>query len=552
MKYHVATSNKTIWQLLFFAVVGICFYLIYRYSLFLDDDYLFSFVWGTDRPVTSIKDALYSQSIAYMEGNGRFLVHSIVHLFCGVWGMTLFGVCNTLMFLLLCWITRKLTSKDNEHLILKGIILITLFWFFLPVPGITFLGNIAFSVNYLWTSVGILGFLWVYQQRKNDSSAKRWWHYTALMIFGILVGSLQEGVSIGIAGALFLYYCFHFKELRGQALFLVLGFWIGSLIILLAPGNFIRMENEQGALLHSSLKWLALTKLSYFKEMLFGIPVFLAVLLTLTGLFIGNRRYCKQFVRENHLYIGAILIDILFALVIAYNGKWQITCPALFAIILLAKWLFDVGEKWLVKYRIIVVSTMLLFVCSTYIPAYRLRQKLFQEHQELVRTAAGSTDGMVWGNYEVLGHVYQNNYDFLENYFRVVFYMGDEYHKRLLSGYLTKGKNMELITCVLPFSPEKIATYCSVDNQIIPDLPIYTAGNNPFLIICTDDSVTMQQLLTNETYIQQVHDILTKNKTKNTAVRFHGLGSEAFQFQGKHYVISYNRLLAGLAGQNKQ
>jgi hypothetical protein len=522
--------KKSLWGILAFCLLGIGFYLLYQYSLYLDDDYLFTFFTGTDHPIKSIKEALQSQMLAYMTWNGRFVIHTVVHLFCGIWGMKLFSVLNTFMFLVFFWFIIKLTIYGKRFAFLKGFLLVPILWFFIPILGVTFLGNIAFSVNYLWASVAILGFLLVFE--KCTTKRVSFFKSMMLIVFGLFIGSLQESFSVGVGGSLFIYYCSHFKELKGSRLYLVLGFWLGTLIIVGAPGNFYRMEGEQATMMDSGLKMFVLIKWSQFKNMFFGIPILNILLVVLVLMFIRNRTYALQYVKNNQIYLSAIVINLGFALVIAYKGQWQITSSVLFAIIMLVKLVFEKWEEQIHRYRVILISVAGVLMIVTYLSAWSIRRELYKEHSALVQVAKTTKNTVIWSDYEVMGRMYQQRYRFMENYFRVVFYMGDKYHKRLLSCYLTKGKNPNLVTCVLPFSPEKTSSFCTVENQLNTSIQLFKAASYPFFII---QASSKAKLLYNLDKLNELDEGGLHMFSLN------GLGCESFQYNGKYYTVIFHK-----------
>ena len=528
---HIPGKRFRPWVIPAFLALGAAFYLQYRYNLFLDDDYLFSSFTGSDRPIMSVRDALYSQTVAYMECNGRFVVHTIVHLFCSIWGRAIFSVVNTLVFLLFFWFMLRLTITGKKQLFVKAFLLVAVIWLFVPVQGIAFLGNIAFSVNYLWVSVVNLGFILLYQRKTKETS--RWWQSVLLLIFSLFAGSLQESFSVGIAGALLLYYGFHRKELKGQRLYLVLGYWLGTLIIVGAPGNFIRMLDNQGPLVHSSLKMLILTKWDYLKDIAFSVPVLTLLLVTLVLMFIRHKRSAIGFVKKNQIYLTAIAINLIFALVIAYMGPWQIIISALFTIIMLARPAFEKWEQLHVKYQAVILSAVAVFMITTYVSALEIRKELFTEHEALVQAARTTRTGIIQADYEVTGRAFQKRYRFMENYFRVVFYMGDSTHKHLLSVYLTKGKNPGLVKCVLPFSPKKAESFCTEEHRLLPSVPLFKAdAQQSFYIVKANSAAEICSCLA------KLNKYLGRPDLKSAPGH---RDCEVYRFRGHYYALVYDR-----------
>ena len=110
--------------------------------------------------------------------------------------------------------------------------------------------------------------------------------------------------------------------------------------------------------------------------------------------------------------------------------------------------------------------------------------------------------------------------------------MGDTYHKRILSSYLTKGQNPNLVTCVLPFSPGTIDSFCTAENQLVPNGAIFQAGIYPFYIVKTNnkaDRLKNRKVLDN--LLKAMHQLPNPD----------GLGVEDFLYKGYYYTIMYHR-----------
>ena len=171
------------------------FYILNTFSPFITDDYFYSFIiegdyWGDKvySPINSVIDVIKSQVYAYTHQNGRFLIHCFVQAFCGVWGFNLFKICGAIVFgLLLVGIIRLLRFQGTVAISDFSVACLSIFMF-IPVFGITFLGNISCSINYLWTSCAVIWWIYLYQKNQVCSKVR-----SCLLFFAsILVGSLQE------------------------------------------------------------------------------------------------------------------------------------------------------------------------------------------------------------------------------------------------------------------------------------------------------------------------------------------------------------------------
>ena len=228
---------------IFFIIIGVAFYLLDRFSLFIIDDYMYAFKYGTYEPIRTLKDIFESQCDHYMQHNGRFLVHCVVQLFCGILGVEWFRIFNTILFVLFCAMTTRLVCGTYRAPIMWYVLTSFAIWLFIPRIGMTILGNIACGVNYLWVGVANLYFLLVCDKLNKGHYSQSFISNIGYGILGTIIGSLQESFSIPIAGVLFLYYCFNYRQFTGAIVWLVSGYWLGSIILIIAPGNFVRLSN---------------------------------------------------------------------------------------------------------------------------------------------------------------------------------------------------------------------------------------------------------------------------------------------------------------------
>ena len=240
---------------IFGVIVLIAFYFLNRLSLSIGDDYWYSFVYDdvsdSYRRIDSFSDALNSQIGAYFSHNGRLIVHTVVSYFCGVLGETLFQIVNTIVFVLLCIGLVKLIRDEFGYLKNDKYVVVFGAFVLLPCPGTILLGSIAMCVNYLWVACATIYFILFYRSIVSGSLSNGLFVKTFCFTIALLYGSLQESFTVGVTFALFLYYCFHINKLRGNELWIVLGLILGSSLVVLSPGNFVRLEqvDSSGGLL---------------------------------------------------------------------------------------------------------------------------------------------------------------------------------------------------------------------------------------------------------------------------------------------------------------
>lgn len=430
---------------IFFIIIGVAFYLLDRFSLFIVDDYDYAFKFGTYERIQSLKDIFVSQFDHYMLRNGRFLVHCVVQLFCGILGIEWFRIINTIMFVLFCAITTRLVCRTYRIPIMWYTLTAFAIWLFIPRIGFTILGNIACGVNYLWVGVASVAFILLHQKvadAKLSTGAN-----IGLVVIGVLIGSLQESFSIPISGALFLYYCFNLKKFKGSVVWLVCGYWLGSIALIIAPGNFIRLQKEvstESIIIVSIRRFLAI-----FKDCWLLIVAVISHIVFLCK----SRINVRQFVSQNILLYMMLLIGLAFTIIIAYTGEHQLFFIGWLVILIMLKLLYAYWCSANVKIQQIVIVLILLCMIPMCGYTYKCRLKDYILYEQLVDNIKESQDGNVislnWYANEYRKSKFEKRYASAANFepkkhLTSMFYSGDTDH---LKNYIPCSlEELELLT----------------------------------------------------------------------------------------------------------
>lgn len=443
--------RKTDYLFLFIVLIG--FYILYRFSLFTLDDYYYSFigVWsdgvnGEYEPVNSLGDAIKSNIYDYIHWNGRFIIHTITSYFCGVLGVDIFRILNSIIFsLLIAGLIKLIRSEFGYNKTDKYIILFLLI-IFMPIPGYIFLGHIAGVTNYLWTSCAIVYFIILYNKTKENND------YNVcicilLLLTGIIIGSLQESFTIGISGALFIYYCYNIKKFRGSVVWLVIGFWIGTCIVTFAPGNFLRLLDSTSTNSSSVL----IKHVSQFAHLFFDSKLLPILTLSTIVLYIKNKHFIIEFLKMNMFYILAILFNSIIIIVV-YTDKRQLTSIELFSMILLIKIIYSKLFVFFNNKSLIINYIIMIILAFLYIPIYKNRKINYNKHIE-IQSLEPKNGIIIYKNF--IDNI--NNNVIISNY---TFYTLEDFNTTLgktgISLLKTNGKDINYINGVLPISPEEI------------------------------------------------------------------------------------------------
>lgn len=461
---------------IFFTVCALAyFFLIRQYIPCNWDDLSYRFDCSREgyHYIDSLKDVIASNAYAYMHINGRFLVHCFVQFFCGYGGSTAFFFGSTMMFTLLIMsllyiIRRRKHSRIDKYWLLLGLLLL------IPLPGVTFIGTIAFVVNYMWSAAVYTFFLCMYFHIKEDNIRYAWWQNILLILFALICGSWQESFSIGIAGALFFYHLVHLKETRSSLLCLVLAFGIGACFGIFTPSNFARSEGTGLAIFGMKHTIIAITK---------HVPAVSVVLLLAIASLITDwkKKTQSSFIKDNVLFFLAPLFSVLFALTISFHGgAYQLTLIAVCAIILSIRFIyryFTIPVK--VEYAI---ATIVVLLCiANYIPACYYRQQL-QNSFEKVITTYNEHDYCIDGELEHIDREMMKG-SFYRRYISENFLHGF-YSNTIIaekcSHYINKSEETAC-TLILPESKETIISTCTTENQL--DSMLYASTKYTYYIV---------------------------------------------------------------------
>lgn len=202
--------------------------------------------------VNSFGDAVDSQMQQWREVNGRVFIHTVVQMFCGVWGRTAFAVCNALILLLSLWGMLNYVRLRNGNVLrnfgfaLAAMLAISMYWLYLVYYDCG--GKIdmicAYSVNYLWPVPLVLYFLVKYREVLSGTCSYAPLAVAGLSLLAFAVGSTQEVFVLPLCvmtAAVGLYKLLRKRSHITVAMVLMsVSLWIGAALLGLAPGTLRR------------------------------------------------------------------------------------------------------------------------------------------------------------------------------------------------------------------------------------------------------------------------------------------------------------------------
>ncbi|NDV77699.1 hypothetical protein D0T57_01755 [Dysgonomonas sp. 511] len=241
-----ANSSKTSKTILWVSVVTFFFLALLFLNILtplISDDFAYLYIYGEEGRISSLSDIVTSQINHYYMWGGRSVVHFIaqVLLLLPSYVADLLNAAVYMAYIWLIYLHVKGRGKNSLNLF----ILVNLaVWFLQPVLSDTVLW-ITGSANYLWGTLLVLLFLLPYRLYNGGKTTTVMSIILSptLFIGGIVAGWTNENTAAAalVVGVLFLFY-YKYKEwkLPLWAFSGLAAFFIGYLIMILAPGNFER------------------------------------------------------------------------------------------------------------------------------------------------------------------------------------------------------------------------------------------------------------------------------------------------------------------------
>lgn len=446
------TYKPLIIKLLLYSIIAVGYFLLISEYIRVQDDLIYSLRLDNGLPIESLTDVLYSNNYGYEFQNGRFILHCCTQILCSLDSIIPFCIISTLCFVGLIEGCARLACghKFGLYIIPLFALIIVLI---VPSPGTTLFGLIAFVINYLWTSCAIVWFLVIYYKKyyKPNTLAQ-----ILIIIFSVFCGSLQESFSIGLCAGVAVDYLINRNNRNKTKTLMALGFVTGSLVCVLAPGNFLR---AQGSGFESSLirRFILVLGEGWF---VWGVLLFSIILL------LRHRQKSVEFIKRNCILYTAILSNLAFAVLVAYTFKHQLFSQVMMSLVLAVGLLqsFDIMPSK--KIQMIVGITAFSIHLALIYPIYSAREKLAQAYNTLWRKAEQTRKGIVVAKeYTELANS-PFVYSFFARYTQLIAANSIIYSKdgiRNLSNYIEKIEGGNLLSTVLPDSIEHIVSSCVSD-----------------------------------------------------------------------------------------
>lgn len=293
----------------FLMFISICvIYITHKAVPFMMDDEWYSTNLATGEPLSGFKDIVESQVWHYLNWGGRSIAHGLLQIIL-MMGEYVADILNVLVTLLLTWIICVVSGYRGLPAYFAGFAMLfglnanwkmSMFWQ-------------AGAANYLYITVFILLFLYCYLREIQDTQifiAKQslpgitYW----ITPLGIVAGWSNENMGPAV-WIITVGVCILLKrDSKKVRLWMVLGSMgclLGSILVILAPGNFVRSAqvatNEYGVLWQLFLRCYAESQAAL-------VYLFPTLLLLISVLFM-SKGILKLYIGKRNclLLLGAVL-----------------------------------------------------------------------------------------------------------------------------------------------------------------------------------------------------------------------------------------------------
>jgi len=276
--------------------------LLYRYVL--DDAPLGSNNYVKE--VTGLSDAVESQVIQYFYSNGRTLIHILVQMFAGPWGQTAYSVFVGVLILAIIILFTFYTVGKSRRTPLVWFLVVGMYLYLFQDWSCNWY-SICGGMNYLLPMFPVLCTLlalrWINRVGNND--CRKPLVLILLSLLGFVTGWSQECFSLPLSGGIFLWAVMNFKKNGLPFWVLTLALWVGTAVLVFAPGNFVRLASRPGLLMTivNGIKLLAGTWLFWF--MLTG----------LVAIRVSDKEKFRKFIYSNTLELYIVAVAVAFGMV---------------------------------------------------------------------------------------------------------------------------------------------------------------------------------------------------------------------------------------------
>lgn len=315
------------------SVIVIAFFVISYCGFFAGDDiYMY-------HGISTLSDVFEHTKMFYLTWTGGRLFSTMCqYLFCGLFGNNRiwFAIVNTLFFLLLIVVCGKMVNDSKKEFVFCVLLFTLLFWFLCPIPSQTLFWAAA-SITHLWANALVFAFLLLFQKYKDDNFGI----VGKLGLFFVSLISATEFIPcVSICGAFVVYYAFHIKSLKRNVIPFVVGFAVGSIVLLFAPGNFERTGGGDTSVLQSIQFNIVYLLHHLIQEILKYKTLWMFLIVFVWG-WINNKAVVKAWGKNNSILLLSLGWSVIAFSIVFRPDRRALLFTETLSLVLVLRFLFD-------------------------------------------------------------------------------------------------------------------------------------------------------------------------------------------------------------------
>lgn len=323
----------------------------------IGDDYVYSFIWEGHslyvplsedaRRVQSFGDIFESLYLYFLTWGGRILAQGLAMFFLWMpgWVYDLTGSLSvSLMVLVILWGAHE--GKVTKDISPKAIAFAFFFIWFYPLTFVQVIIWIDGAGNYLFPLLFLLLFLLPFIRHYFADGKVEFplWLNPAIFLLGLLGGNSNENVVcwIGLSLLIYMVYCRKYRILASWMVWGLIGLGLGYALLMLAPGNFMRLQESQETLgmIYLDIKHWLLIVLALIWE----IPL----LIYLMRVYRKRKKFSLQG-RERkyfHLALWLISLDVFSLMIMLFSPEFpnRSTFPGMIFVVFAATVMFRLSD----------------------------------------------------------------------------------------------------------------------------------------------------------------------------------------------------------------
>lgn len=331
---------------------------------------------GRYERVQNLSDLAESTYHHYMNANGRLFPHLTSQAFGALIGKPVFDILNAVMFILLVTFVTQLVVGNRKSYWKWWVVVLSSLWVGMPESNTGFF-LMTYALNYLWSSVACVIFLWIYFRLNQQKLVG--WALVLSCLYAFGAGWSHEGLAVGIAASIFLDIVLDMRchRMNSQKVAVALFFCIGAAFLCLAPGNF----NRTDAALPLYNHLLSFARLRVFWVFLLSWCIFSRSI---------------DFVRNNRILLVALVVQMAFMFYVGFRNARVLWGTEFFSLVLLLKIYADRESRGRILAYLSYILFALLFVHFGWL-VYRSGE-VRKQYDEIIALYLQSPDGNVYYN----------------------------------------------------------------------------------------------------------------------------------------------------------